>query len=135
MYDAGVKCFIYFYFDYYYSKNEKGCTGSIFVSFALYLSKFYVVRILEWSKRIRNTSQKVSESWVFSGPYFPAFGLNTEVYQVNLCIQSKRRKIWTKKSLDSDTFCVVKKLKINQYVFKSRWHFHLNHLRECKIIV
>ena len=33
-----------------------------------------------------------------SGPYFPAFGLNTEIYGVNLRIQSKCRKIWTRKN-------------------------------------
>ena len=35
---------------------------------------------------------------VFSGPYFPVFGLNTEIYGVNLCIQSEYRKIRTRKN-------------------------------------
>ena len=30
-----------------------------------------------------------------SGPHFPVFGLNTEIYGVNLRIQSKNGKIWT----------------------------------------
>ena len=34
---------------------------------------------------------------VFSGPYFPVFGLNTEIYGVNLHIQSEYRKIRTRK--------------------------------------
>ena len=34
----------------------------------------------------------------FSGPYFPVFGLNTEIYGVNLRIQSEYRKIRTKKN-------------------------------------
>ena len=34
----------------------------------------------------------------FSGLYFPVFGLNTEIYFTNLCIQSKCRKIWTRKN-------------------------------------
>ena len=34
----------------------------------------------------------------FSGPYFPAFGLNTERYEVCLHIQSKCGKIWTRKN-------------------------------------
>ena len=29
------------------------------------------------------------EHGVFSGPYFPVFGLNTEIYGVNLRIQSE----------------------------------------------
>ena len=33
----------------------------------------------------------------FSGPYLPVFGLNTEIYGVNLLIQSGYRKIWTGK--------------------------------------
>ena len=28
---------------------------------------------------------KVSKYGVFSGPYFPVFGLNTEIYGVNFC--------------------------------------------------
>ena len=34
----------------------------------------------------------------YSGPYFPAFGLNTERYFVSLRIQSEWRKIRTRKS-------------------------------------
>ena len=60
------------------------------------------------------TEWKVSKCWVFSGLYFPAFGmntegyfgLNTERYGVSLCIQSEVyhriqsecRKIWTRKN-------------------------------------
>ena len=32
----------------------------------------------------------------YSGPYFPAFGLNTERYGVSPCIQSECGKIWTR---------------------------------------
>ena len=41
----------------------------------------------------------------FSGLYFPAFGLNTEIYSVNLRIQSECRKIRTRKTPNTDTFC------------------------------
>ena len=48
------------------------------------------------------TAWKVSKYGVISGPYFPAFGLNTERYEVSLHIQSECRKtdqkwlrIWT----------------------------------------
>ena len=43
----------------------------------------------------------------FSGPCFPASGLNTETYGVNLHIQSKCGKIRTRKTANTDTFHVV----------------------------
>ena len=43
------------------------------------------------------TVWKVSKYGVFSGPYFPAFGLNTERYEVSLRIQSECGKIRTRK--------------------------------------
>ena len=45
------------------------------------------------------TVWQVSKCGVFSGPYFPAFGLNTERYGVSLCIQSECGKIRTRKKL------------------------------------
>ena len=39
----------------------------------------------------------MSKYGVFSGPYFPVFGLNTKIYGVNLRIQSECRKIRTRK--------------------------------------
>ena len=43
------------------------------------------------------TVWNVSKYGVFSVPYFPAFGLNTERYEVSLCIQSECGKIRTTK--------------------------------------
>ena len=43
----------------------------------------------------------------FSGPYFPAFGLNTDRYGVSLRIQSECGKIRTIKTLNTDTFHAV----------------------------
>ena len=43
----------------------------------------------------------------FSGPYFPAFGLNTERYGVSLHIQSECGKIRTRKTPITDTFHAV----------------------------
>ena len=37
----------------------------------------------------------MSKYRVIPGPYFPVFGLNTEICEVNLRIQSEYRKIWT----------------------------------------
>ena len=40
----------------------------------------------------------MSKYGYFSGPYFPVFGLNTEIYEVNLHIQSEYREIRTRKN-------------------------------------
>ena len=45
-----------------------------------------------------DTAWKVPKYGAFSGSYFPVFGLNTEIYGVNLRIQSEYRKIPTRKS-------------------------------------
>ena len=42
------------------------------------------------------TAWKVSKYGVFSGLHFPVFGLNTEIYGVNLRIQSEYRKTRTR---------------------------------------
>ena len=49
--------------------------------------------------------------WRFSGPYFPAFGLNMEIYSVNLRIQSKFRKVRTRKTPNMDTFYSISSIK------------------------
>ena len=43
----------------------------------------------------------------YSGPYLPAFGLNTERYRVSLRIQSKCKKIWTRITPNTDTFLTL----------------------------
>ena len=40
----------------------------------------------------------MSKYGVISGPYFPVFELNTEIYSVNLRTQSEHMKIWTRKN-------------------------------------
>ena len=44
------------------------------------------------------TAWEVSKYGVFSGRHFPVFGLNTEIYTVNLRIQSEYRKRQTRKN-------------------------------------
>ena len=44
------------------------------------------------------TARKVSKCGVFLGPCFPVFELNTEIYSVNLRIQSKYGKAQTRKN-------------------------------------
>ena len=55
----------------------------------------------------RSHCVKRSKYGVFSGPFFPVFGLNTEIYGVNLRIQSECRKIRTRKTPYLDTFQAV----------------------------
>ena len=43
-----------------------------------------------------NTAWKVSKSGVISGPCLPVFGLKTEIYGINIRIQSEYRKIRTR---------------------------------------
>ena len=58
-------------------------------NYSHYLVSFHCVK----SVRIRS----------FSGPYFPAFGLNAERYSVSLRIQSEYGKIRTRKTPNTDT--------------------------------
>ena len=44
------------------------------------------------------TAWKACKYGVFSGPYFPVCGLNTEIYGVNLRVQSEHRKRQTRKN-------------------------------------
>ena len=66
----------------------------------------------------KHTAWKVCKYRVFSGPYFPIFGLNTEIYSVNLRIQSEYRKIRTgpEKTLYLDTFHTVIRLKMLKHL-------------------
>ena len=60
----------------------------------LYFSNLELFRLLS----VCPTVWKVSRYGVFSGLYFLVFGLNTEIYVVNLHIQSEYGKIRTKKN-------------------------------------
>ena len=47
---------------------------------------------------------KVSKYRIISGPYFPIFGLNTEIYGVYFPTQSEYRKIRTRNNSVSGNF-------------------------------
>ena len=54
-----------------------------------------------------------------SGLYFPAFGLNSEIYRENLLTKSEYGKIRTKKPPNTDTFYVVSvDLKVYLFCFE-----------------
>ena len=50
---------------------------------------------------------KCVKIWSFSGPCFLKFGLNAEIYKLNLRIQSKYGKIQTRKFPYLETFSAV----------------------------
>ena len=58
----------------------------------------------------------------YSGPYFPAFGLNTERYGVSLCIQSECGKMRTRITPNTYTFYGVlslAKIRVNMRLLLS----------------
>ena len=59
----------------------------------------------------------------YSGPYFLAFGLNTERYSVSLCIQSKCDKIRTRITPNTDTFYVVTIAAISTFLSRKTCKF------------
>ena len=61
-----------------------------------HFSKFLLCNLFKVKRDV--TVWKVSKNGVFSGLYFPVFGLNAEIYEVNLRIQSKYGKIRTRKN-------------------------------------
>ena len=56
---------------------------------------------------VRNCVQSVCIR-SYSGPHFPAFGLNTERYSLSLCIQSECGKMQTRITPNADTFHAVR---------------------------
>ena len=66
---------------------------------------------------------KLSKYGVISGPYFPLFGLNTEIYEVNFRIQSEYRKIQTRNNsvfghFSRSDILTHSRLMFHFYVFK-----------------
>ena len=64
--------------------------------------------ILLANNELTKTLLKSVRIWSFSGPFFPAFGLTTEISWTNLHIHSEYRKIRTRKTPNKDTFYAVK---------------------------
>ena len=56
----------------------------------------------------------MSKYGIISGPYFPVFGLNTEIYGMNLRIQSEYRKYGPEITPYLDTFHAVKACRARQ---------------------
>ena len=63
--------------------------------------------------------------WIYSGPYFPAFGLNTERYGEPFIIQYKWRKTQTRITPNIDIFYAVTLLHTLLHAKNSRKLFHI----------
>ena len=68
--------------------------------FNLVVSLFCLIRLINSF----DVGKSVIRIWSYSGPYFPAFGLNTERHSVSLRIQSECGKIQTRITPNTDTF-------------------------------
>ena len=53
---------------------------------------------------LRITAKNVLKYKLLFGPYFAVFVMNTQIYSVNLRVQSEYGKIWTRKNPYSGTF-------------------------------
>ena len=82
--------------------------------------------VCKFGKRI--TAWKVSKHWVFSGPYFPVFGLNAA--GLNLRIQFKYRKIRTRENSVFGHFSRSEQTKKVKSISLYFIHFSL---KNCKI--
>ena len=69
--------------------------------------KFSIKDFFSKCDQIRMHCVKSCHIWNVSGPGFSSFGLNTEIYRVNLCSQSKYGKMRTRKTPNMDTFHAV----------------------------
>ena len=82
---------------------------------------FFCQRVQYWNREYNMThSVKSVRIRSYSGPYFRAFGLNTERYGVYLRIQSKCGKIRTRIIPKTDTFRAVTNIALHSYV-SDRW--------------
>ena len=66
----------------------------------------------------------------YSGPHFPAFGLNTERYKVSLHIQSKCGTMWTRIIQNKDIFqAVITTFSIAQVCFQLHYFSYFSALK------
>ena len=91
----------------------------------MYISDISIFQIF-----IINTARKVSIYRVFSGPHFPVSVVNTEIYLVNLCIQSPNTgKSGSEKVRYLDSFHAVEKQRSIQHPVKHLFYENSKSLR------
>ena len=96
---------LHFQYSYWFSANRQAnevkkfsCFNSSY-SFAIIIHHIFMTcNVRLFSIWRANTAWKMSKYRVFSDPYCPVFGLNAEIYGVNLRFQSEYRKIRTRKN-------------------------------------
>ena len=66
--------------------------------------KLHLLKMHLASRFLRNGYVKSVRIRSYSGPYFPAFGLNTDRYSISLLIQSELGEIRTRITPNTDTF-------------------------------
>ena len=86
---------------------EKGCIGNEWVNMKVVIEIVIFQTLIYFSWIITFQCVKTVCIRSFSGPYFPAFWLNTEWYGVSLRIQSKCGEIRARKIPNTDTFHAV----------------------------
>ena len=83
----------------------------------------------------------MSKYGVFPGPYFPVFELNTKTYGVNRRLQSKYRKLRTRKSYvfghlsHSDYDALLFKDRIKTFLYNKENNGVSNHLVELHMVM
>ena len=95
---------------------------------------------MNWLIEILKDSAKVFEYEVFSGSCFLVFVLNTDVYRVNLSIQSEYGKIQTRKnSLFEHVLRIVGEVYLNyadiSKVERLRWDFRKSKIFFLRLVV
>ena len=82
-----------------------------FLRLKTFSAKIFILYVWQGPKKVSDYPTKKNSStawsvhiWSFSGPHFPAIGLNMERYSVSLCIQSHCEKIRTRKTPNTETF-------------------------------
>ena len=77
-----------------------------------------------WSEIVDlSTAWKVSKYGVISGPYFPAFGLNTEIYGVISVFSPDTGKYGPKITPYLDTFHIVETINLVDLTFEAHFLF------------
>ena len=85
----------------------------------------------------------MSKYKVIYGPYFPAFGLNTERYGASLSIQSEYRKIQSRNNSVFGHFLrranTTQRRKSLRFLILNRWNFQkkqkLLYLKRCEVFM
>ena len=94
---------LFIIFSYFFLEDSNN-TSETTLSCTLVAIFFQQLTLRKQLRRCMNHCIKSVRIRSYSGPHFPAFGLNTKRYSVSLCIQSECGKMRTRKTPNMDTF-------------------------------